>query len=162
MTYAPSEDTDQPGHPPSLIRVVVVRSMGSFEDTSFLHVDSEDWSDWADAQADLRFRWVHMPLCWFCHVVAQFSFDNKQPLRHHYSLIDAHSLSEILGNCYVRCLSIRKTCQRRIDSLLGSKVFYGPILSVHFCCSCFPHPTKFHNDTDLLSFFVHIQVHIAF
>ena len=27
--YAPSEDSDQPGHPPSLIRVFTVRSMGS-------------------------------------------------------------------------------------------------------------------------------------
>ena len=26
---APSEDSDQPGHPPSLIRVFAVRSMGS-------------------------------------------------------------------------------------------------------------------------------------
>ena len=29
------------------------------------------WSDWADAQADLSLRRVHMPLCWFCHEVAQ-------------------------------------------------------------------------------------------
>ena len=29
MTCAPSEDSDQPGHPPSLIRVFAVRSMGS-------------------------------------------------------------------------------------------------------------------------------------
>ena len=29
MTNAPSEDSDQPGHPPSLIRVFAVRSMGS-------------------------------------------------------------------------------------------------------------------------------------
>ena len=28
------------------------------------------WSDWADAQADLSVRWVHMPFCWFCHEVA--------------------------------------------------------------------------------------------
>ena len=40
MVCAPSEDSDQPGHPPSLIRVFVVRSVGS--DPSFLHVDSED------------------------------------------------------------------------------------------------------------------------
>ena len=33
---------------------------------------SEDWSDWADAQADLSHRWVHMPFCWFCHKAAQF------------------------------------------------------------------------------------------
>ena len=29
MTSAPSEDSDQPGHPPSLIRVFAVRLMGS-------------------------------------------------------------------------------------------------------------------------------------
>ena len=28
---------------------------------------SEDWSDWADAQADLSLRSAHMPFCWFCH-----------------------------------------------------------------------------------------------
>ena len=29
MTFVPSEDSDQPGYPPSLIRVFAVRSMGS-------------------------------------------------------------------------------------------------------------------------------------
>ena len=29
------------------------------KDPSFLHADSEDWSDWADAQADLSPRWAH-------------------------------------------------------------------------------------------------------
>ena len=29
ITCAPSEDSDQPGHPPSLIKVFAVRSMGS-------------------------------------------------------------------------------------------------------------------------------------
>ena len=29
MTFEPSENSDQPGHPPSLIRVFVVRSVGS-------------------------------------------------------------------------------------------------------------------------------------
>ena len=29
MTFVPSEDSDQPGHPPSLIRVFAVRSLGS-------------------------------------------------------------------------------------------------------------------------------------
>ena len=32
---------------------------------------SEDWSDWAHAQADLSLRWEHMPFCWFCHDAAQ-------------------------------------------------------------------------------------------
>ena len=34
------------------------------------------WSDWVDAQADLSFRWVHMPFCWFCHEVAQIATDS--------------------------------------------------------------------------------------
>ena len=29
------------------------------KDPSFLHADSKDWSDWADAQAYLSLRWVH-------------------------------------------------------------------------------------------------------
>ena len=28
-------------------------------DPSFLHTDSEDWSDWVDAQADPSLRWAH-------------------------------------------------------------------------------------------------------
>ena len=39
------------------------------EDPSFL-MDSEDWSDWADAQADPSLCWVHMPFCWFCLAAA--------------------------------------------------------------------------------------------
>ena len=35
------------------------------KDPSFLHADSEDWSDWRDARADLSLRWVHMSVCWF-------------------------------------------------------------------------------------------------
>ena len=42
------------------------------KDPSFLHADSEDWSDWADAQADLSLRWVHISFCWFRHEVAHF------------------------------------------------------------------------------------------
>ena len=41
------------------------------KDPRFLHADSEDWSDWADAQADLSRRRAHMPFCWFCHEAAQ-------------------------------------------------------------------------------------------
>ena len=40
------------------------------KDPGFLHADSEDWSDWVDAQADLSLCWVHMPFCWLWHEVA--------------------------------------------------------------------------------------------
>ena len=55
---APSKDSDQPGHPPSLIRVFACVQR-VVKDPSFLHEDSENWSDWADAQADLSLRWAH-------------------------------------------------------------------------------------------------------
>ena len=38
---APSEDSDQPGHPPSLIRVFACAQWVA-KDPSFLHADSED------------------------------------------------------------------------------------------------------------------------
>ena len=53
---ASSKDSDQPGHPPSLISVFAVRKLGSLA-THWAH--SEDWSDWVNAQADLGLRWAH-------------------------------------------------------------------------------------------------------
>ena len=31
-------------------------------DPSFLHADNEDWSEWADAQADMSLSWAHVIL----------------------------------------------------------------------------------------------------
>ena len=69
---APSEDLDQLG-----VRSVWSESLLCAQwvakDLSFLHADSEDWSDWADAQADLSLRWAHRPHYWFCHVAAHIT-----------------------------------------------------------------------------------------
>ena len=63
------QNSDQPGHPPSLIfTVLAVRSMGSKGPCRQRRL----WSDWADAQADLSLCWAHMPFCWFCHEAAHF------------------------------------------------------------------------------------------
>ena len=40
------------------------RKLGSLA-THWAH--SEDWSDWADAQAELSLRWAHISVSWFCH-----------------------------------------------------------------------------------------------
>ena len=56
---APSEDSDQPGHPPSLIRVFAVRSMGSPGPKLSSCGQRRLRSDWADAQAYLSLRWAH-------------------------------------------------------------------------------------------------------
>ena len=44
---APSEDSDQPGHPPSLIKVFAVRAMGSQEPRLSSCGQRRLWSGWA-------------------------------------------------------------------------------------------------------------------
>ena len=66
----PSEDSDQPGHLPSLIRVFAVRMKKPRALSYPMSAQQRLWSDWADAQADLSLRWAHMSFFWFCHEVA--------------------------------------------------------------------------------------------
>ena len=57
---APSKDTDQPGHPPSLIRVFAVCMKKLWILSYPLSAKQRLWSDWADGQADLSLCWMHM------------------------------------------------------------------------------------------------------
>ena len=48
-------------------------SLSSWRNLGFLATHwahSEDWSDWADAKANLNLRWAHRLFCWFCHAAA--------------------------------------------------------------------------------------------
>ena len=56
---APSDDSDQPGHPPSLISVFAVRMKKAWVVSYPLSAHQRLWSDWADAQADLSLSWTH-------------------------------------------------------------------------------------------------------
>ena len=67
MACAPSEDSDQPGHPPSLIRVFAVHMKKARVLSYPMSAQRRLRSDLADAQTDLSLRWAHMPFCWFCH-----------------------------------------------------------------------------------------------
>ena len=57
--FAPSEDSNQPGHPPSLIRVFAVRMKKPWALSYLLSAQRRLWLDRADAQADLSLRWAH-------------------------------------------------------------------------------------------------------
>ena len=59
MACAPSEDSDQPGHSPSLIRFFTVRMKKAWVLRYPMSTQRRLWSDWADAQADQSLRWVH-------------------------------------------------------------------------------------------------------
>ena len=67
---APSEDSDQPWHPPSLIRVFAGCTKKAWVLSYPLNAQQRLWSDWADAQADLSLRLRTLILLVF-HVVAQ-------------------------------------------------------------------------------------------
>ena len=56
---APSEDSNQPGHPPSLIRVFAVRMRKTRVLSYPLSAQRRLWPDWVDAQADLSLRCAH-------------------------------------------------------------------------------------------------------
>ena len=59
MACAPSKDSDQPGHPPSLIRVFAVRMKKAWVLSYALSAQRLLSTDWADAQADLSLSWTH-------------------------------------------------------------------------------------------------------
>ena len=73
LACARSEDSDQPGHPPSLIRDFAVRIKKAWVLIYPLSAQRRLWSDWANAQADLSLRWAHMSVCWVCHEAAHVS-----------------------------------------------------------------------------------------
>ena len=56
----PSEDSDQPGHPTSLIRVFAVRMKKPLALSYPLSTQRRLWSDWVDAQAGLSLHWAHI------------------------------------------------------------------------------------------------------
>ena len=69
MNFVPSEDSDQPRHPLSLIRVFDVRSVGS------LGGQRRRWSNWADAQVVLSLRWAHSHLVAFAMPCLNFHIE---------------------------------------------------------------------------------------
>ena len=64
------EDSDQPAHPRSLIRVFDERSMGSQGSNVSSGGKLRLWPDCADARTDFNFRCMHMPTCTLCWVPA--------------------------------------------------------------------------------------------
>ena len=79
MICAPSEDSDQPGHLPSLIRVFAVCSMDSWGSSASSCSQRRLWSDWAASKDSdqtgrqartLSPHRAHRSFCWFCHEVA--------------------------------------------------------------------------------------------
>ena len=73
-TCATSEDTDQPAHPRSLIRVFADR-MCFLQPPGYPKRDKrEPLQYWVDVQADLSLCWSHGSYCRFCHALVHIFF----------------------------------------------------------------------------------------
>ena len=64
MICAPSDDSDQPGHPPSLIRVSAGRLKQNWVLSYPLSAQRRLWSDWADSQSSLGTKVILLVLSW--------------------------------------------------------------------------------------------------
>ena len=82
------------------------------KDPSFLQADSEDWSDWADAQADLSLWWVHMSFYWFCHEAAHFSFTYNHSLSLHKASIDKLDILTVRSVPFISLTGAKKHALR--------------------------------------------------
>ena len=70
---APSEDSDQPGHPPSLIRVFRSALNGKLRTQLFFMWTAKTLIRLGRCLADLSLFWGHRSFCWFCHAAAHLS-----------------------------------------------------------------------------------------
>ena len=80
MTCAPSEDSDQPEHPPSLIRVFAVRMDIPWVLSYPLSTQRRLLSDWAlggSAQSDLSLHWVLRTLLFFFFVMLRHIYISR-------------------------------------------------------------------------------------
>ena len=104
MACALSEDSDQPGHSPSLIWVFALCSMDSLGPKLSSCGQRRLWSDWVDAQADLTLRcpgWSEsslgahatlLVLSWGMHYC--FSSNTADPVQHRECMCSKHSGSD--------------------------------------------------------------------
>ena len=67
-------------------------------------------SDWADAQADLSFRWAHMPFCWFCHEAAHFMYSSYLSYIAEIVRMKSLLISAVIGWQETERMALRREC----------------------------------------------------
>ena len=112
----PSEDSDQPGHPPSLIRVFAVRLKKPWVLSYPLNAQLRHWSDWAHAQADLSLRWAHTHFVGFVMSWLMWCFQTS------FILISVHLISRARAQ------------QNQLNSLVPSEGHLPSLISVFTVC----------------------------
>ena len=92
---APNEDSDQPGHPPSLIRVFAIRMKKASVLSYPLSAQRRLWSDWTDAQTDLSLRWAHSHFVGFFMSRFKYFWEGNSRINNCFSSPFVHSKAEL-------------------------------------------------------------------
>ena len=76
----------------------------------------EDWSDWADTQADLSLCWEHRSFCWFCHETSHIL------LKWHHNILQASGNKHSKQGWNIRKYKLFQNFQKHLQNLaLGQK-----------------------------------------
>ena len=105
---APSEDSDQPGHPPSLIRVFAVRMKKAWVLSYQLSAQLRLWSDLADAQANLSLRWAHTRFVGFVMTRLKIFKSYLFYLIHLFFLLKRNNMFSLLNVCNSYVTSVKR------------------------------------------------------
>ena len=128
---APSEDSDQPGHPPSLIRVFAVYMKKPWVLSYPLRAQRRLWSDWADAQTDLSLRWTHTHFDGF--VMSRLRWPRSRKMTSWPSLYVLHTLNfrQNITRCSKYDIRLRAACREgRVERIWAN--YHLP------WCTCIP------------------------
>ena len=129
---APSKDSDQPEHLPSLIRVFAVCMKKAWVLSYPLGTQRRCWSDWADAQADLSLRRAHIPL-----VVLRLFFFLYKEMHSDFSHMSVHSLIQTHTAWSLQdCIHISFICLF-VLKFYGSVDSYGHVKPVSYPLTLF-------------------------
>ena len=114
MECAPSKDSNQPGHPPSLIRDFAVRMKKTWVLSYPLSAQRRLWSDWADAHAGLSLFWAHNHFVGFVMMRHRCPCSPRVLLYKHEKMLGLNKLygnfQRYTGNCFIiRYCYVQKT-----------------------------------------------------
>ena len=124
MACAPSEDSDQPGHSPSLIKVFAVHMKKAWVLSYPLSAQRRIWSDWADAQADLSLCWVHSHFVGFVMRQLKCTLSNLFFQLYCKHIEPSHEIMVL----FVLCKLILQKCMRSHSVGLDIWFLVGPLV----------------------------------
>ena len=136
MACAPSEDSDQPGHPPSLTRVFACAQWVA-KDTSFLHADTEDSNQtgrmprliWVFAGRTCHFVGFVMRRLKYCFYTVKHKSISRPTNILMSLVINTYFHMEILSSGYLRRFSRSATTLAFKHSFVASFISHNMSLS---------------------------------